>query len=96
LYALARADVGEEVEGAAEGQVERDVALANGRGEGTFERNVVPLDTGNGLVGDDGLAVFEGGRDIHRLPLDGCIGGGEDVLYRLRDLISQSAVLPLA
>lgn len=80
-------DVGEEIEGAAERQVERDVALANGRRQRALERNQVPRDAGNGLVGDDRLAVLvEAGGHVDRLPLDGHVGGRVDVLDRLRNL----------
>lgn len=39
--------------------------------KGTLEGDVVAGDTGDGLVGDDSLAVLELGGDIDRLPLDG-------------------------
>jgi hypothetical protein len=78
--ALAGTNVGEEVEGSAECQVERDVALADGCCERTFESDVVSVNAVNGLVGNDGLAVFEGRCDIDGLPLDGDISGGENVL----------------
>lgn len=83
----AGAHVGEEVEGAAQRQVERDVALANGRGEGALEGDEVLGDAADGLVGDDRLAVLvEPRRHVDRLPLDGHVGGRVDVLDRLRNL----------
>jgi hypothetical protein len=91
----AGADVGKQVEGAAERQVERDVALANGGGERALERNQVLGDARDGLVGDDRLAVgIEAGRDVDRLPLDGDVGGRVDVLDRLRNL-GADAVAPM-
>lgn len=93
LDALAGTHVGEEVEGPSEGEVERDVTLADGRGERALEGDVVALDGVDGLVGDDGLAVLEGGGDVDRLPLDGHVGGGVDVLDGLRDLRSNAVAL---
>lgn len=78
--------VGEEVEGAAQGEVERDVALADWGGEGPLERDLVALDALNGRVRDRSLAVLEDGRDVDGLPRDGRLGRGEDVLDGLRDL----------
>ena len=57
LDALAGTHVGEQVEGPSEGQVERDVALANGSSERALESDKVALDGLDGGVGDDGLAV---------------------------------------
>jgi len=85
--------VGEEVEGSAEGQVERDVALADGRCEGTLESDVVLLDAGNGLVGDDRLAVLEARGHVDGLPLDGHVGGRVNVLDRLRNLRADTVAL---
>ena len=116
LDRLARTDVGEEVEGTTESQVERDVTLANGGlewgsqsgeilqerahrgsggtyGEGTLQGDVVAGDGLNGLVGDDGLAVLQAGGDIDGLPLDGDVGGGENVLDRLGDLGTDTVTL---
>lgn len=42
--ALAGSNIGKEVEGTTEGEVEGDVALANGGGQGTLEGNLVPVD----------------------------------------------------
>jgi hypothetical protein len=78
--ALARTDVGEKVEGSAEGEVKRDVALADGSSERTFEGDVVAVDAVNGFVGNDGLAILQGRSDIDGLPFDRDICGGEDVL----------------
>lgn len=87
-------DVGEEVEGAAEGEVERDVTLANGRGQWALEGDQVLLDAGNGLVGDDRLAVLVQARgDVDRLPLDGHVGGRVDVLDGLRNLGADAVTL---
>ena len=87
-------DVGEEVEGTAERQVERDVALANGCGEGTLESNQVPVDALDRLVGDDRLAVrVQAGGDVASLPLDGHVRGRVDVLDRLRDLGANAVTL---
>jgi hypothetical protein len=80
-------DVGEEVEGTAESQVERDVALSDGCCERALERNQVLLDTLNGLVGDNGLAVLvQAGGDVDGFPLDRDVRCRVDVLDRLRDL----------
>jgi len=62
------------------------VALADRRGERALERDVVLVDRLDGLVRDHGLAVLEGRRDVDALPLDGHVGGGEDVLDGLGDL----------
>ena len=87
-------NVGEEVEGATEGQVQRDVTLADGGREGTLEGNVVPVDALDGLVGDDRLAVGVQARgDVARLPLDGHVGGLVDVLDRLRNLGANTVAL---
>ena len=94
LDALAGTHVGEQVEGPSEGQVERDVALANGSSERTLEGDEVALDGLDGGVGDDGLAVLvEGGGDIDRLPLDGDVGGAVDVLDGLCDLRTNAVAL---
>lgn len=90
----AGADVGEEVEGTAESEVERDVALADGRCEGALEGDQVLLDAGDRLVGDDCLAVLVQARgDIDRLPLDWDVGGRVDVLDRLRNLGADTITL---
>jgi hypothetical protein len=87
-------DVGEEVEGAAEGKVEGDVALANGRRKRALEGDQVLLDAGDGLVGDDRLAVLVQARgDVDRLPLDWDIGSRVDVLDRLRNLGTDAITL---
>ena len=86
--ALAGPHVGEEVESAAEGEVERDVAFADRGGEGAFEGDVVAFDGGDGFVGDGLLAVFEDGVDGDGFPFDWCSGGGEDVFDRDGDLAS--------
>ena len=83
LDAPAGTHVGEEVEGAAESQVERDVALSNGRGQRALEGDEVARDAADGLVWDDGLAVLEAGGDVDGLPLDGHVGGRVDILDRL-------------
>lgn len=90
---LARSDVGEKVECPSEGQVERDVTLADGCCEGTLERDQVAADAVNRAVWDDGLAVFELWSDIDWLPLDGYIRGVVDVLDRLRDLWTDTVSL---
>jgi len=77
---FAGTQVGEKVECAAECQVERDVALANRGREWSFEGDVIPVDTLDGCVWDDGLAVLELRRNIDGLPLDRDIGGRVDVL----------------
>lgn len=78
--ALARSNVCEKVEGSSEGEVERDVTLADGRGKRTFEGDVVASDTVNSLVWDDSLAVLEGRCNVHWFPLDRDVGGRVDVL----------------
>ena len=94
LDALAGTHVGEQVEGPSEGQVERDVALANGSSERALEGDKVALDGLDGGVGNDGLAVLvEGGGDIDRLPLDGDVGGAVDVLDGLCDLRTNAVAL---
>lgn len=85
--------VGEEVEGAAQGQVERDVALADGRGERALEGDLVALDALNRRVRDGRLAVLEDRRDVDGLPRDGRLGRGEDVLDGLRDLGADTVAL---
>lgn len=82
---LAGTEVGEEVEGTAEGEVEGDVSLSDGGSEGSLQCDVVAGDAVDCGVGDDRLAVLELRGDIAELPLDGCVGGGEDVLDRLCD-----------
>ena len=67
----ARTQVGEEVEGTAQGEVERDMALAYGGGKGTLEGDLVLLDVLDGDVGDGGLTVLEDGGDVDGLPGDG-------------------------
>jgi len=89
----AGSQVSEEVEGSAEGKVERDVALANGSSERTLEGNLVLLDVLNGSIRDSGLAVLDNGGDIDRLPSNGGLGGGEDVLDRLGDLRADTVTL---
>lgn len=90
----AGADVGEEVEGSSQGQVERDVALANGCCQRALEGDQVPCYAGNGLVGDDRLAVLVQSRgDVDRLPLDWDVGGRVDVLDRLRNLGADTIAL---
>jgi hypothetical protein len=87
-------DVGEEVEGTAERQVEGNVTLADGGSEGTLEGDVVPVDALDGLVGDDRLAVgVQAGCDIAGLPLDGHVCGRVDVLDRLSDLRANTVTL---
>jgi hypothetical protein len=87
-------DVGEEVEGPAEGEVEGDVTLANRRCEGALESDQVLCDAGDGLIGDDRLAVLVQARgDVDRLPLDWDVGGRVDVLDRLRDLGTDAVAL---
>src|SRR5690242_19157392 len=94
LNGPAGTDVGEEVEGAAERQVERDVTLADGRREWTLQGDVVLLDALNRLVGDDRLAVFvQAGCDVAGLPLDGHIRSRVDILDRLRDLGADTIAL---
>lgn len=93
LDAAARAHVGEEVEGTAESQVERDVALADGGRERALERDKVAGDAVDGLVGDDRLAVLQAGRDVDGLPLDGNVGGAVDVLDRLCDFRTDTVTL---
>jgi hypothetical protein len=78
--ALAGTDVGEKVEGSAEGKVERDVTLADGCSKRTFEGDIVAVDAVDGLIGDDGLAILQGRSDIDGLPFDRNVCGGEDVL----------------
>lgn len=63
--------VGKEVECAAQGEVERDVALANRSRERALEGDEVTLDGGNGFVGDCSLAILEDRSDINGLPSDG-------------------------
>lgn len=57
------------------------MAFADRGGEGAFESDVVAGYTGDGFVGDDGLAVFEGRGDVDGFPFDWGGGGGEDVFY---------------
>lgn len=62
--------VGVQAESPPQGQVERDVSLSDGRGEGTLERDGVLLDGVDGLLRDGRLAVDEGGGNVDLLPLD--------------------------
>lgn len=90
----ARADVGEEIEGAAEGQVEGDVPFANGRSQRALESHQVLGHAVDGLVGNDGLAVLVQARgDVDRLPLNGHLGGRVDVLDRLCNLGADAVTL---
>lgn len=93
LDAAARAHVGEEVEGAAERQVERDVTLADGGGERALECDQVAGDAVDGLVGDDCLAVLDAGGNVDGLPLDGHVGGAVDVLDGLCDFRTDAVTL---
>jgi hypothetical protein len=87
-------DVGEEVEGTAESKVERDVALADGSRKRALEGDQVLLDAGDGLVGDDCLAVLVQARGhVDGLPLDWDVGGRVDVLDRLRNLGTDTITL---
>ena len=83
---LTRPHVGEQVEGAAEGEVEGDVAFADGGCEGSLEGDVVAGYGADGFVGDGLLAVFEDGVDGDGFPLYGSVGSGEDVFDGLGDL----------
>ncbi len=90
----AGSDVGEEVEGTAESKVEGDVALADGSRKRALEGDQVLLDAGDGLVGDDRLALLVQARGhVDRLPLDWDIGGRVDVLDRLRNLGTDTITL---
>jgi hypothetical protein len=89
----ARSQVGEEVEGSAEGKVKRDMALANGSSERTLEGNLVLLDVLNGSIRDSGLAVLDNRSDINRLPSNGGLGGGEDFLDGLGNLGADTVTL---
>lgn len=62
-------------------------------GEGTLQGDVVARDGVDGLVGDDGLAVLQAGGDIDGLPLDGNVGGLENVLDGLGDLGADTVTL---
>lgn len=84
--ALAWSYVGEEVECAAQSEIERDVALANRCSKRAFERDVIAGDGLDSFIGNDGLAVLDSRGDIYRLPLYRNVGGGEDVFDGLRDL----------
>ena len=75
----AGSDIGEEVECAAQGEIEGDVAFANGSSKRAFKGDVVPLYRLNRLVGDDSATVLEAGSYIDRLPLDGHSCGRVDV-----------------
>lgn len=85
--------VGEEVEGPAERQVERDMTLADRSREGAFERNVVIRDALNGFVRNDRLAVLQPRGYIDRLPLDRHVGCRVDILDRLRNLRPDAVAL---
>lgn len=62
-------------------------------GEGTLQGDVVARDGLDGLVGNDGLAVLQAGGDIDGLPLDGDVGGLENVLDGLGDLGTDTITL---
>jgi hypothetical protein len=64
-------DVGEEVEGTTESEVQRNMSLSDGGGEGTLQGDIVASDALNGIVGNGGLSVLQNGSDIDGLPLDG-------------------------
>ena len=74
-------DVGEEVEGTAQRQVEGDVTLADGRRERALERDQVLGNAVDGLVGNDRLPFFvQAWGNIDRLPLDWDVCCRVDVL----------------
>lgn len=87
-------NVGEEVECAAEGKVEGDVALANWGSERTLEGDLVALNGLDGLVWDNSFALWsETWSNINWLPLDWGTGCLEDVLDGLGDLWTNSITL---
>lgn len=86
LDASAGTDVCKEVECASEGQVERDMAFADGGGERALEGNVVLVDGLDRFVWNDGPAVLETRGDVDRLPLDWHASSRVDVLDGLRNL----------
>lgn len=92
----ARTQVGKEVEGTAERQVERDVALADGGGERTLEGNLVLSDVLNGSVGDGSLAVLDDGGDVDGFPGNGDLGSAEDVLDGFGDFGANAVTLDQA
>ena len=66
----ARTDVGEQVEGPAQSQVQGDVTLTDGGGQRTLKRNVVLLNALDGVIGNGGLAILQDGGNIDGFPLD--------------------------
>jgi hypothetical protein len=92
----AGSQVSEEVEGSSEGEVKRDVTLADGSSEGTLEGNLVLFNVVNGSIGDSSLAVLDDRSDVDRLPSNGGLGGGEDVLDGLSDLRADTVTLDQA
>ena len=88
----ARPNVGKEVERPAERQVERDVALADGRREWALERDRVLLDRGDGVVGDLRLTVDDDRGDLDLLPLDGRLSLRKDLLDRLGNLRANACI----
>lgn len=89
LVALDRAtrtDIGIQVEGTTEGQVERNVTLTNGSGKRTLESNGTLADTGNSLIRDGSLTVLDNGGNINLFPFNRSLCGGKDFLDRTRDL----------
>jgi len=92
----AGSQISEEVERSSESKVQRDMSLANGGSEGTLEGDLVLLNVLNGSIGDGSLAVLDNGGNVDRLPSNGGLCGGEDVLDGLRDLGANTVTLDQA
>lgn len=81
-----RTNVGIQVEGTTEGQVERNVTLTNGSSKRTLESNGTLTDTGNSFIRDGSLTVLDNGGNINLFPFNRSLCGGKDFLDRTRNL----------
>lgn len=82
LQASARPDVGVQVELLAQGQIQRAMALADGRHERALQADLVAVDRVDGGLWDAETSVgVPHGCHVHCLPLDGNFGNGEDFLH---------------
>ena len=78
LDAHTRPDVGKQPKRPPQRQVHRDVSLSDRGGQGSLERDGVPLDGSDGVGRDSGLSVDQGGGHIDFLPHDRGLGSAKD------------------
>jgi hypothetical protein len=76
----ARTNIGIEVEGTTQSQVERNVTLTNGGGKRTLQSNSVLTDRLNSAIRDSSLSVLDDGSNIDFLPLNRNLGSSKDLL----------------